>query len=210
MVQKNVGRLCALFVCTLLGISGCASKSGWKESYESAMSNAQAKENIKDFQEAKESYLKATEVNPIRAEPWVRLAGIEFSRGNYGQAIVMASEALEREPSDTDSKQEVEAILVASGLRVTISGLERLHDDSGLQGTTKDDAKVLAEKIRAILGEDVVTLEVKALPTKKSRIPRRSAVSSKKAAVQRKIEPSQKQAEGAANYSNPFEFLPQN
>lgn len=207
MDLKNVGRLCALFVCVLLGASGCANKPSWQTKYDRAMNDARAKEDSEKYQKAKKSYLKATEINPTRAEPWVHLATIEFFHGNYGEAIVMAGEALDREPSNRRSKEEAEAILVASGLRATISGLERLHNGSRLQGSTKDDARELAEKMRAVLGEDVVTFEVKAPQPKKSPAARRAVTNPKKAAAKPKGAPSQ---EGATNYSNPFEFLPQN
>lgn len=210
MDLKNVGRLCALFVCVLLGASGCASKPSWQTKYDRAMNDARAKEDSEKYQKAKKSYLQATEINPTRAEPWVHLAAIEFSHGNYGEAIVMAGEALEREPSNRRSKEEAEAILVASGLRATISGLERLHNGSKLQGSTKDDARELAEKMRAVLGEDVVTFEVKVPQPKKSPAPRRTVTNSKKAAAKPKGAPSQDKAEATTNYSNPFEFLPQN
>lgn len=212
MEIRNVGRLSTLlFIFLALSISGCASKPSWQTKYDKAMSDARAKHESEKYKQAKKSYLEATEINPTRAEPWVQLANIEFAHKNYGQAISMAGEALQREPSDRKSKEEAQAILVASGLRVTISGLERMHDGSKLKSATRDDARELAEKMRAVLGEDVIASEKpESEPKKPAARPRNTTRPPAKKANSNDAKNKAKDSDSGANYSNPFEFLPQN
>ena len=90
--------------------------------------------------------------NPARKEPWVRKAKIYFDAENYGQAIVSADEALQRDTTDRTAK----SIRAVSGLRVATQSLSDLRTDVELKGSARSDAIGLAKVLREALGEDVL------------------------------------------------------
>jgi tetratricopeptide (TPR) repeat protein len=90
--------------------------------------------------------------NPARKEPWVRKAKIYFDAENYGQAIVSADEALQRDTTDRTAK----SIRAVSGLRVATQSLADLRTDVELKGSARTDAISLAKVLRETLGEDVL------------------------------------------------------
>jgi predicted Zn-dependent protease len=89
---------------------------------------------------------------PTDKTPWVRMAQMHFDSTNYGEAIVEALEALERDPDDTLAN----SIVAVSGLRVTSKALADLSQKNNLTGNVRTEAQDLAKLLRASLNEDVL------------------------------------------------------
>jgi tetratricopeptide (TPR) repeat protein len=109
---------------------------------------------------------------PADKTPWLHLAQIKFDRANYGEAILHAQEALQRDPSDRLGN----SIIAVSGLRLSTKALSDLGQQNNLNGSLRSEAQDLAKLLRASLGEDVL------VPTSNSaaRKPVASAPASKK------------------------------
>ena len=89
---------------------------------------------------------------PTDKTPWVRMAQMRFDSTNYGEAIVDALEALERDPDDTLAN----SIVAVSGLRVTSKALSDLSQKNNLTGNVRTEAQDLARLLRTSLNEDVL------------------------------------------------------
>lgn len=94
----------------------------------------------------------ASQAFPADKTPWVRMAQMRFDSDNYGEAIVHALEALERDPDDTLAH----SIAAVSGLRVSSKALGDLARKNKLDGDVKSEAQDLAKLLRASLGEEVL------------------------------------------------------
>lgn len=150
---NSVKYMKAALVCAIFVVAGCASSGngGWQTEYSRAMSDARSSYDLHDYAKAKLQYHQAATINPTRAEPWLKLANLNFYQKNYGRAIVGAREALKRNPNLDDAR----SILTAAGLRVAIQSLDQLNG-AELQGPAREEAKNLAAKMRSVLGEDVL------------------------------------------------------
>lgn len=93
---------------------------------------------------------KASASFPTEKTPWVRMAQMRFDSANYGEAIVNALEALERDPDDTLAN----SIVAVSGLRVTSRALADLSQKNNLTGNVRTEAQELAKLLRANLNEN--------------------------------------------------------
>lgn len=91
----------------------------------------------------------AASANPTEKTPWLRMAQMRFDSNNYGEAIVNALEALERDPDDTLAN----SIVAVSGLRVSSKALSDLTEKNNLSGTVRSEAQDLARLLRTALGE---------------------------------------------------------
>jgi len=89
---------------------------------------------------------------PTDKTPWVRMAQMRFDSTDYGEAIVDALEALERDPDDTLAN----SIVAVSGLRVTTRALADLSEKNKLSGNVRTEAQELAKLLRTSLGEEVL------------------------------------------------------
>lgn len=89
---------------------------------------------------------------PTDKTPWVRMAQMRFDSANYGEAIVNALEALQRDPDDTLAN----SIAAVSGLRVTSKSLAELSQKNNLTGNVRTEAQELAKLLRTNLNEDVL------------------------------------------------------
>lgn len=89
---------------------------------------------------------------PADKAPWLRMAQLRFDGSNYGEAIVNALEALERDPDDLLAN----SIVAVSGLRVASKALADLTLKNNLSGTVRTEAQDLAKLLRASLGEEVL------------------------------------------------------
>jgi predicted Zn-dependent protease len=89
---------------------------------------------------------------PTDKTPWVRMAQMHFDSTNYGEAIVDAQEALERDPDDTLAN----SIVAVSGLRVTSKALADLSKKNNLTGNVRTEAQDLAKLLRTSLNEEVL------------------------------------------------------
>jgi hypothetical protein len=89
---------------------------------------------------------------PTDKAPWLRMAQMRFDGNNYGEAIVNALEALQRDPDDTLAN----SIVAVSGLRVTSKALGELSQKNNIAGNVRSEAQDLARLLRTSLNEDVL------------------------------------------------------
>lgn len=99
---------------------------------------------------------------PTDKTPWVRMAQMHFDSTNYGEAIVDALEALERDPDDTLAN----SIVAVSGLRVTSKALADLSQKNNLTGNVRTEAQDLARLLRTSLNEDVLVPNSRPAPAR--------------------------------------------
>ncbi|CAB3792636.1 hypothetical protein LMG28688_03570 [Paraburkholderia caffeinitolerans] len=137
-------------------IAGCASQgnslSASPEAFNKALADADALSKGGSQDQAIAAYQKLAAADPTREEPWSRIAQIQFQQQHYGQAIVAAQEALQRDQTDRAAK----SVLAVAGLRVATQSLGELRQDASLQGDAKTDAQALAKELRDTLGEDAL------------------------------------------------------
>jgi hypothetical protein len=130
----------------------------------------------------------ASQAFPADKTPWVRMAQMRFDAKNYGQAIIDAQQALERDPDDTLAN----SIAAVSGLRVSSKALGELTRKNKINGDVKTEAQELAKLLRASVGEE--TLVPKPKPQPKPRQPASATVSAS-------------QAKPASSSNDPFDVL---
>ncbi|HVE08716.1 MAG TPA: tetratricopeptide repeat protein [Paraburkholderia sp.] len=163
-------------------IAGCASQGTTPptpEAFNKGLSDADAVAKNGEQDRAIALYQQLSKQDPTREEPWSRIAQIQFQQGHYGQAIVAAQEALQRDQTDRSAK----SVLAVAGLRVATQSLGELRQDSSLAGDAKSDAQALAQQLRDTLGEATLfPAEVQEKPApKKKRIVRHVAKPAAKA-----------------------------
>jgi tetratricopeptide (TPR) repeat protein len=100
-----------------------------------------------------QNILKSAAINyPADKTPWLHMAQIKFDRASYGEAIMNALEALQRDPNDKLGN----SIVAVSGLRLSTKALADLSQQNNLNGSLKSEAQDLAKLLRTSLGEDVL------------------------------------------------------
>jgi tetratricopeptide (TPR) repeat protein len=116
---------------------------------------------------------------PADKAPWLQLAQLKFERGNYGEAIVNALEALQRDPKDKLGN----SIVAVSGLRLSTKALADLSQQNNLSGSLRTEAQELAKLLRNSLGEDVLVPSSSAAAAAAAARRAASPASGKKAAT---------------------------
>lgn len=145
----------AVVACAVL-LSACASTSPTVASTKpagnvtAALAEADAAVMAGQNDKAYSILQKASASFPTEKTPWVRMAQMRFDGANYGEAIVNALEALERDPDDTLAN----SIVAVSGLRVTSRALADLSQKNNLTGNVRTEAQELAKLLRANLNEN--------------------------------------------------------
>src|SRR6201996_8272861 len=133
-------------------MAGCATQgnvASTPEAFNKQLADADTVAKGGDQDRAIALYQQLSKSDPTREEPWSRIAQIQFTQGHYGQAIVAAQEALQRDQTDRQAK----SVLAVAGLRVATQSLGELRQDASLAGDAKSDAQALAKQLRATLGE---------------------------------------------------------
>jgi hypothetical protein len=137
-------------------VAGCATTAvntpQTPAQFDKSMADADAIWHAGQSDKAIGLYEQIAKTNPTREEPWSRIAQIQFAATHYGQAIVAAQEALQRDNTDRSAK----SVLAVSGLRIATESLGELRDDSSLAGDARTDAQALAKMLRDTLGEDTL------------------------------------------------------
>ncbi|MXN78990.1 tetratricopeptide repeat protein [Burkholderia sp. 4701] len=135
-------------------IAGCATTPTppTAEVFNKSLSDADAVAKSGDQDRALGLYQALAKADPTREEPWSRIAQIQFAQNHYGQAIVAAQEALQRDNSDRQAK----SVLAVAGLRIATQSLGELRQDASLAGDAKSDAQALAKQLRDTLGESAL------------------------------------------------------
>jgi predicted Zn-dependent protease len=146
-------RLIPALVCAVL-MSACAtdgSGAGTSRAptLAAAMSQADAAVMAGQNDKAFTILKNASSTFPTEKMPWLRMAQMRFDTNNYGDAIVHAQEALQRDPDDTLAN----SILAVSGLRVSSKALADLSQKNNLTGSVRNEAQDLAKLLRDALGE---------------------------------------------------------
>jgi tetratricopeptide (TPR) repeat protein len=138
-------------VCGVM--AGCATQGNnlatTPEAFNKSLADADTVAKGGDQDRAITLYQQLAKADPTREEPWSRIAQIQFSQGHYGQAIVAAQEALQRDQADRQAK----SVLAVAGLRIATQSLGELRQDASLAGDAKTDAQALAKELRDTLGE---------------------------------------------------------
>ncbi|SDH88293.1 tetratricopeptide repeat protein [Paraburkholderia phenazinium] len=134
-------------------MAGCATQGNnvatTPEAFNKSLADADTVAKSGDQDRAIALYQDLSKTDPTREEPWSRIAQIQFTQGHYGQAIVAAQEALQRDQTDRQAK----SVLAVAGLRVATQSLGELRQDASLAGDAKTDAQALAKELRDTLGE---------------------------------------------------------
>lgn len=135
-------------------MAGCAATNKPQTDAEYKQSIAQATETLanKGGDEAVAQFQEIAQRNPSRGEPWSYIAKIRFDEQKYGEAIVAADEALNRDSNDFTAK----TVRAVGGLRVAMQSLADLRADALLAGNARTDAVALAAAMRETLGQDVL------------------------------------------------------
>jgi tetratricopeptide (TPR) repeat protein len=89
---------------------------------------------------------------PAEKGPWLSMAQMKFDRASYGEAILHAQEALQRDPGD----QVGNSIIAVSGLRLSTKALADLSQQNNLSGSLRSEARDLARVLRTSIGEEVL------------------------------------------------------
>ncbi len=97
----------------------------------------------------------ATVAFPTDKQAWVRMAQLRFDQHSYGDAIVDALQALERDPED----MQAHSILAVGGLRVATKALADLTQKNNLSGTVRSEAQDLAKLLRSRLGDELIPVK---------------------------------------------------
>ncbi|MEX3844702.1 tetratricopeptide repeat protein [Paraburkholderia sp. BR10882] len=153
MINRVISRLSGVVLACGV-IAGCATQdhnlAASPDAFNKALADADTAAKGGDQDRAIALYQKLAAADPTREEPWSRIAQIQFQQQHYGQAIVAAQEALQRDQTDRAAK----SVLAVAGLRVATQSLGELRQDASLQGDAKSDAQALAKQLRDTLGED--------------------------------------------------------
>lgn len=145
-------------------VAGCATSPKPQSDAEYKQSITQAAQTLasKGGDQAVVEFEEIAQRNPSRGEPWSYIAKIRFDEQKYGEAIVAADEALNREPEDFTAK----TVRAVGGLRVAMQSLADLRADALLAGNARSDAVALAAAMRETLGQDVLFPEGRKPPVR--------------------------------------------
>ena len=116
------------------------------------LSEADAAARAGQYDKAYTLLEKGGSAYPADKAPWLQMAQMKFDRGQYGDAISHALEALERDPDD----KVANSIVAVSGLRLSGKALADLSRQNNLNGSLRSEAQELAKLLRASIGEDVL------------------------------------------------------
>ncbi|MFT3721567.1 hypothetical protein [Pseudorhodoferax sp.] len=119
---------------------------------EQFMSDAARSGQEGDRSGERDTYRKAAQAYPTSKEPWLKLAQGYFDAADYGNAILAAQEALQRDADD----KVANSLLAVSGLRVSASALASMRKRQDLSGDTRRQAEDIVKSLRESLGETVL------------------------------------------------------
>lgn len=210
--QLSLKLSAAVLVCA--AIAGCATQQSAQqttpEAFNKALADADTVAKGGDKDKALALFQQLTKADPTREEPWSRIAQIQFDQNHYGQAIVAAQEALQRDSTDRAAK----SVLAVSGLRIATQSLGELRQDAALAGDAKSDAQTLAHELRDTLGQATLFPEEVAQKkpvAKRRRIARHPAPAAKEAEANAATTASKPDepaaAKPAGNGADPFSAL---
>ena len=156
------------------------------------MSDADAAARAGQYERAMTLLQRGGASYPADKAPWLQMAQMKFDRGQYGDAIGHALEALERDPDD----KVANSIVAVSGLRLSGKALADLSRQNNLNGSLRSEAQDLAKLLRASIGEDVLVPPAK-----------RPLAAGKRAATSGSGSPAAKGAAAPGSTADPFSGL---
>ena len=156
------------------------------------LSEADAAARAGQYDKAYTLLEKGGSAYPADKAPWLQMAQMKFDRGQYGDAISHALEALERDPDD----KVANSIVAVSGLRLSGKALADLSRQNNLNGSLRSEAQDLAKLLRASIGEEVLVPPA-----------RRPPAAGKRAASAGSGTPAAKGAAAPASAADPFSGL---
>ena len=105
-----------------------------------------------DHTKARDAWRSAARDYPTAKQPWLKLSEDYFNAADYGNAVLAAQEALQRDPHD----RLANSVLAVSGLRLTAGSLAALRDDGAYAVGSRDEAVAVTHSLREALGEPVL------------------------------------------------------
>lgn len=135
---------------------------------------------------------------PAEKKPWVKMAQIRFDRTDYGQTIINALEALQRDPKDSIAS----SLIAVSGLRLSTRALADLRSQNELSGDVRTEAQELAKVLRENVGEAILVP-----PSSKTGPSARKIVKPRPLPKDNSVPNQSAPPAGAAGGSNPFGAL---
>lgn len=98
---------------------------------------------------ARSAYRDGAKAYPTDKQPWLRLADSYFQSGDYGNAVLAAQEAVQRDPKDNAAH----SLLAVSGLRITAGSLSALREQSGYPVGSREEALDVTRRLREALSD---------------------------------------------------------
>jgi hypothetical protein len=119
---------------------------------------------------ARSAYRDGAKAYPTDKQPWLRLADSYFQSGDYGNAVLAAQEATQRDPKDNAAH----SLLAVSGLRITAGSLNALREQSGYPVGSREEALDVTRRLREALSDPTLLapVAVEAPPAPAPRKPR--------------------------------------
>lgn len=152
--------------CAVL-LAACASDGGSARptagiTLDAMLAEANTASKAGQYDKAVTTLRSAASSFPAEKAPWLQIAQIKFDRASYGEAILNAQEALQRDPVN----RVATSIVAVSGLRLSTKAITDLARQNNLNGDVRTEAREVARMLRASLNEDVL-VPVAAAPAKK-------------------------------------------
>jgi hypothetical protein len=105
---------------------------------------------------ARSAYRDGAKAYPTDKQPWLRLADSYFQSGDYGNAVLAAQEAVQRDPKDNAAH----SLLAVSGLRITAGSLNALREQSGYPVGSREEALDVTRRLREALSDPTLLAPV--------------------------------------------------
>jgi len=116
-----------------------------------------------DHTKARDAWRAAARDYPTAKQPWLKLSEDYFNAADYGNAVLAAQEALQRDPRD----RLANSVQAVSGLRLTAGSLSALRDDSAYAVGSREEAVAVTRSLREALGEPVLVPPPENAPQRK-------------------------------------------